>query len=75
MLLIYLVHSELKTIEIYEAYYKETAASQDDLHTLSIAFQNGEIVLITMERSSFLILAVSPTATLLALHPLISEKL
>ena len=31
MLLIYLVHSELKTVK-YMKYYKETAAAQDDLN-------------------------------------------
>ena len=32
-------------------------------------------IVLTMERSSFLILACFPTATLLALHPLISERI
>lgn len=56
-----------------EAYYKETAAAQDDLnHAIySISewqsFDNNGTKLISNP-------GCFPTATLLALHPLISEK-
>lgn len=64
----------IKNREIYEAYYKETAASQDDLnHAIySISewqsFDNNGTKLISNP-------GCFPTATLLALHPLISENL
>ncbi len=64
----------IKNREIYEAYYKETAAAQDDLnHAIySISewqsFDNNGNELISNP-------GCFPTATLLALHPLISEKI
>ena len=64
----------IKNREIYEAYYKETAAAQDDLnHAIySISewqsFDNNGTKLISNP-------GCFPTATLVALHPLISEKM
>lgn len=64
----------IKNREVYESYYKESAASQDDLnHAIySISewqsFDNKETKLISNP-------GCFPTATLLALHPLISEKI
>lgn len=73
MLSIYLAHLELRIVKYMEAYYKETAAAQDDLnHAIySISewqsFDNNGTKLISNP-------GCFPTATLLALHPLISEK-
>lgn len=64
----------IKNREIYEAYYKETAAAQDDLNHAIYSISEWQ----SLDNNGTKLISnpgCFPTATLLALHPLISEKI